>query len=160
MSTSKNLNFVKTIKVLFVVLTMILYNSCNKHKNEVNEVNELKTTKEKIIGTWKFKVPPQPLINGWMGHYENRSVFSGQEILTFSSNNDFIIDSVKYGTWQLYNSDRNISIDMSSSEGYGVGMFEYYSLDFNIIELNDTLFKVQNDFYRFYENYYYFEPNN
>jgi len=140
-------------KLVFYFLIAITLIGCIKESYE-------KTTKEKIIGTWKFKETPDRLINSWgSGYYEDRTVFSGEEIISFNENGNFLIDSINYGFWYL-DSVENIVINMTSSGGYADGYFIQTMLVFEIIELNDTILKVDHSFYKFYPNYYIFEPFN
>ena len=117
-----------------------------------------KTMEQKLIGKWTFKETPQRLTNSWEGRCcEDRTIFSGEEQLTFQKDGVFLIDATIYGTWRL-DSLENILIDMESHGGYAVGDFPQPLLSLQIIELNDTLLKVDHSFYKFYPNYYFLEP--
>ena len=137
-------------RIYFFGLFFLILCSCKKEDKEI-------TTRDKIIGTWRFKEKPAILTNPWMGHIENRTVFSGDEKLTFSKNGNFDIDETKYGLWEL-DSLENIIIDMSSQRCYAVGDFCMTQLKFEIEIINDTILKVAHNFYRIYDNTYVFEP--
>ena len=139
------------------ILFVLILNGCKKDNSETPSDNLELTTRDKLIGTWRFKEAPANLIHPFMGYYENRTIFSGDEYLTFSQNNDFDVDSIKYGVWDL-DSLENINIDMTLSGGYAVGDFLMPNLYFEIKEINDTILIVQNDFYVFYNNIYVLEP--
>jgi hypothetical protein len=114
---------------------------------------------QKLIGKWRFKETPARLTNSWEGRCcEDRTIFSGNEHLSFLEGGDFLIDSTIYGTWSL-DSLENILVDMTSTGGYAVGDFPQPLIRLQIIELNDTILKVDHSFYRFNPNYYIFEPD-
>ncbi len=138
-------------RIILICLIFSGFCACEKTMNE-------ESTAQKLTGTWQFKEPPQRLTNNWMGRCcEDRTIFSGDEHLTFQKNGEFIIDSTRYGTWKL-DSVETIMIDMTSSGGYAVGDFPQPKINLKIIELNDTLLKVDHSFYRFYPNIYILEP--
>jgi hypothetical protein len=139
-------------RILLIGFIFLCFSSCEKNTDE-------KSTEQKLIGKWKFKEAPARLTNPWQGHCcEDRTIFSGNEHFSFLKKGDFIIDSTNYGTWRL-DSLENIIIDMTQSGGYAVGDFPQPLLKLKIIELNDTLLKVDHSFYRFYPNYYILEPD-
>lgn len=137
-------------RILLFFFILICFCACEKTEDEIS-------TEQMLIGSWQFKETPERLINNFTVYREDRTIFSGSEHLTFKENGDFIIDSINYGRWEL-DSIKNIVIDMSSNGGYAVGDFPQPVLNLRIIELNDTLLKVDHSFYRFYPNYYILEP--
>jgi len=138
-------------RILLICILSICFFSCDKNTDE-------KSMEQRLIGKWRFKETPASLTNSWEGRCcEDRTIFSGNEHLSFLESGVFLIDSTIYGTWRL-DSLENILLDMTSTGGYAVGDFPQTLLSLQIIELNDTLLKVDHSFYRFYPNYYVFEP--
>lgn len=106
-----------------------------------------------ITGDWIFSEKPARLTNPWMGHIEDRTVFSGDEILGFHPRDSFFISDSLYGSWTL-DSLGNIAIDLSQSGGYATAGFNQNYLYFEIREISDSSMRVEHNFYRFYGNTY------
>jgi len=109
--------------------------------------------KKQITGSWTFAEKPARLTNPWMGQIEDRTVFSGEEILGFQVQDEFYISDSLYGSWSL-DSMGNIGIDLSLKGGYAITDFKQNQMYFEIKEITDSSIRVAHNFYRFYGNTY------
>lgn len=134
---------IHSVKVLLTFLTFL---SCRQEEPAPD-------LKMKITGDWVFSEKPARLTNPWMGHIEDRTVFSGDEILGFHPRDSFFISDSLYGSWAL-DSLGNIAIDLSQSGGYATAGFNQNYLYFVIREISDSSMRVEHNFYRFYGNTY------
>jgi hypothetical protein len=131
---------------LSVLLLCWIILSCTKDESAPD-------LKKRITGHWAFAEKPARLTNPWMGHIEDRTVFSGEEILGFQAQDEFYVSDSLYGSWSL-DSMGNIGIDLSLKGGYAITDFKQNQMYFEIIEITDSSMRVAHNFYRFYGNTY------
>ena len=136
----------KTQTLLSILIFLFLF-SCQKDKDESNK-------KDQIIGMWTFIDKPTQNLNNYQGYIEDRTVFQGNEILTFKSNGNFFIDSINYGDWKLDSTQTNIQIELTYNNGYPPDGFAENSMIFELINLNDSVMEVYHRYYKYYDNKY------
>lgn len=142
------------MKITYILIALSLLLTNCKKDNDSTFISK----QELIIGKWTFVEKPPQNLNNYQGHIEDRTVFSGDETLTYDKLGVFKIDSIDYGNWLLESTQTRIQINITKGGGYPPLGCPQSAMTFDIVSLNDSLMIVNHWFYKF-QNTYKFKKN-
>lgn len=137
----------KIAQVLILSLMLTVFLGCKKDEDSNSVIDQ-------IIGEWTFAEKPTQNLNYFQGNIEDRTIFQGSELLTFSANGNFYIDLINYGHWELDSSKSIIFIELTYNNGYPPDGFPVNFMTFEIIKLTKSTMEVYHRYYKYYDNKY------